>query len=161
MDIIIDIILIDIIIFLNILLSLICALFKYLFLSCFTSLRYLFLAFFMITTTFYNIFYNNNLTLSKCCSENFNININKSKTSLCLANNIFLSGQKETISVFSTPSSFITSYNLVIFYFIGAILSNIFYKKDNFNITKQLFPFLIYFLIVLVLILSINQKIAI
>ena len=48
--------LIDSIIFLDILLSLIGALFNYLFLSCFTSLRYLFLAFFIITTTFYCIF---------------------------------------------------------------------------------------------------------
>ena len=67
--------LIDIIIFLDILLSLIGALFKYLFLSCFTSLRYLFLAFSIIATTFYNIFYNNNFTLSKCCFENINIYI--------------------------------------------------------------------------------------
>ena len=58
----------------------------------------------------------------------------------------FLFVQKETISVSATPSSFITSYNRLMFYFIGAILSNIFYKKDNFNITKQLFPFLIFFL---------------
>ena len=116
------------------------ALFKYLFLSCFTSLRYLFLAFPIITTTFYNIFYNNNFTTAKCSFEN----IDKSHTSLCLTN-VFIFDQKETISVSSTPSSSITSYNLVIFYFIGAILSSIFYKKDNFNITKQLFPFLIYF----------------
>ena len=106
-------------------------------------------------------FYNNNFTLSKCCFENINININKSHLSLCLTDNVFILGQKETISVSSNPSSSITSYNLVIFYFIGAILSSIFYKKDNFNITKQLFPFLIYFFFVLVLILSINQKVTI
>ena len=128
--------LIDIIIFLDILLSLIVVLFKYLFLSCFMSSRYLFLAFTIITTTFYNIFYNNNFTLLKCCFENINININKSHTSLCLTNNVFIFGQKETISISSTPSSSITSYSLVIFYFIGAILSRLFYKKDNFNITK-------------------------
>ena len=128
---------------------------KYLFLSCFTSLGYLFWAFFIIMTTFYNIFYNINLTLSKCCLENININVNKSHTPLCLTNNVFLFGQKETISIFTTPSSSITSYNLVIFYFIVAILSSIFYKKDNFNITKQPFPFLIFFFFVLVLILSI------
>ena len=128
---------------------------KYLFLSCFTSLGYLFWAFFIIMTTFYNIFYNNNLTLSKCCLENININVKKSHTPLCLTNNVFLFGQMEAISVFTTPSSSITSYNLVIFYFIVAILSSIFYKKDNFNITKQPFPFLIFFFFVLVLILSI------
>ena len=129
--------LIDIIIFLDILLSLIGALFKYLFLSSFTSLRYLFLAFSIIATTFYNIFYNNNFTLSKSCFENINIYINASHRALCLTNNVFIFDQKETISVSFTPSSSITSYNLVIFYFIGAILSRIFYKKDNFNITKQ------------------------
>ena len=137
--------LIDTIIFVDILSSLIGALFKYLFLSCFTSLRYLFLTFFIIATTFCNIFYYNNSTLSKCCFENINININKSHTSLCLTNNVFIFGRKETISLSSTPSSSKTSYNLVIFYFMRAILSSIFYKKDNFDIAKQLFSFLIYF----------------
>ena len=114
--------LIDIIILLDILLSLIGALWKYFFLSCFTSLRYLFLAFFIIATTFYNIFYDNNFTLPKCCFENINIYVNTSHRSLCLTNNVFIFDQKETISVYSTPSSSLTSYNLVIFYFIGAIL---------------------------------------
>ena len=63
--------LIDIIILLDILLSLIGALSKYLFL-CFKSLRFLFLAFSIIATTFY-IFYNNNFTLSKCYFEKINI----------------------------------------------------------------------------------------
>ena len=102
------------------------------------------LVFFIITTTFYNILYNNNFILSKCCFENINININKSHTSLCLTNNVFIFGRKETISLSSTPSSSKTSYNLVIFYFMRAILSSIFYKKDNFDIAKQLFSFLIY-----------------
>ena len=128
--------LIDIIILLDILLSLIGALSKYLFLSCFKSLRFLFLAFSIIATTFYNIFYNNNFTRSKCCFDNINIYINTSVRSLCLAN-VFIFDQKETISVSSTPSSSITSYNLVIFYFIEAILSIVFYKQYNFNITKQ------------------------
>ena len=145
--------LINIIIFLDILLSLIGALFKYLFLSSFTSLRYLFLAFSIIATTFYNIFYNNNFTLSKCCFENIDIYIyiyyiyyiyiyiyiNTSHGSLCLTNNVFILDQRETITIS------ITSYNLAIFYFIGVFLSSIFYKKDNFNITKQIFPFLIIF----------------
>ena len=95
-------------------------------------------------TTFYNIFYNNNFTRSKCCFDNINIYISTSVRSLCLAN-VFIFDEKETISVSSTPSSSITSYNIVILYFIGAILSSIFYKKDNFNITKHLFTFLIYF----------------
>ena len=137
--------LIDNIIFLEILLSMIGGLFKHLLLSYFLLLRHLFLVYFIITTTFYNIFYNNNFALSKCCLENIDININKSHTSLCLVN-VFLFGQKEIISVSSTPGSSITSYNPFIFYFIGAILSSIFYKKDNFNITKLFFPFSIFFL---------------
>ena len=131
--------LIDIIILPDILLSLIGALSKYLFLSCFKSLRFLFLSFSIIATTFYNIFYNNNFTRSKCCFDSINIYINMSVRSLCLAN-VFIFDQKETISVSFTPNSSITSYNLFVFY-----LSSTFYKKDNFNITKQLFPFLIYF----------------
>ena len=95
---------------------------KIFFLPCFTSLRYLFLAFFIIATTFYNIFYDSNLTLPKCCFKNINIYVNTSHRSLCLTHNVFIFDQKETISVYSTPSSSITSYNLVIFYFIGAIL---------------------------------------
>ena len=81
--------LIDFIIFLDIL-SRIGTLFKYFFLQCFTSLRYLLVAFFIITTIFYNIFYPNNFTLSKCYLENINININKSHMPLCLTNNVFL-----------------------------------------------------------------------
>ena len=70
-----------------------------------------------------------------------------SRRSLCLTKNVFIFDQKETVSVSSTLSSSITSYNLVIFFLIGGILSSIFYKKDNFNFTKQLFPLLIYFLL--------------
>ena len=121
----------------------------------------MFLFVFIITTIFYNIFYNKNFTLSKCCLEDIKININKSHTPLCLTNNVFLFGQKETISAASTPSSSITSYNPVIFHFIGAILSSIFCEKDNFNITKQLFSILNIYLFVLVVILSINKKIVI
>ena len=67
--------------------------------------------------------------------------------SLCLTNNVFIFDQKETISVSSTLSSSITSYNLVIFFFHRRNFVKNFKKKDNFNITKQLFPFLIYFLL--------------
>ena len=92
------------------------------FLSCFTRLSYLFLAFFIVTTTFNNIFYKNNFnskfTLSNCCLENINININNFNTSLCLTNNVFWFSQKEIVSVSFTPSSSITSYNPLIFYFI-------------------------------------------
>ena len=67
------------------------------------------LAFSITTTTFYNIFYNNNFTIAKCCFENINVNIDKSHTPLWLINSVFILGQKETISVSSTPSSSITS----------------------------------------------------
>ena len=100
---------------------------------------------FMSKTTAFYIFHNINFTLSKFCLENINISVNKSHTSLCLTNNVFLFGQKGITSVSSTPSSSITCYNPLIFYFIGAILSSTFYKKDNFDITKQFFPFLIFF----------------
>ena len=68
-----------------------------------------------------------------------------SHTSLCVTNNVFFFGEKEIISVSFTPSSSITSYNPFIFYFIGAIISRIFYKKNNFNIPKQYCPFLTFF----------------
>ena len=58
--------------------------------------------------------------------------------SLCLIN-VFLFGQKEIISFSSTPSNYITGYNPLIFYFIGAILSSIFTKKRTINITKKFF----------------------
>ena len=132
--------LIDIIILLDILLSLIGALSKYLFLSCFKSLRFLFLSFSIIATTFYNIFYNNNFTRSKCCFDNINIYINTSVRSLCLAN-VFIFDQKETISVSSTPSSSITSYNLVIFYFIEPFCQSFFTKKIILILQSNFFYF--------------------
>ena len=108
-----------------------------------------------ITTTFYNTFYNNNFTLSKCCIKNIDININKAHTSICLANNVFLIGQTEIISVSSTPSSPMTRYNPLSFISEEPFCQGFFTKKDNFNIARHLFPFLIFFLIV---ILPINQK---
>ena len=52
---------------------------------------FVFFVFFINATTFYNIFYNTNFKLWKCCLENVNINIDKSHTSLCLTN-VFLFG---------------------------------------------------------------------
>ena len=149
---------IDIIIFLVILLSLRATLFKYLFLSCFTSLRYLLLALFIITTTFHNIFYSNNFILSKCCLENINININKlhqgtllklpwSHTLLYLTNNVFLFGQKETISVSSTPSRSVTSYNHVItFISLEPFCQTFFTKKIILILQNNFFHFYFFFL---------------
>ena len=59
-------------------------------------------------------------------------NINKSKTSLCLTNNVFLIGQKEIISVSTNPVSTVTSYKSLIYFFIVVIFSSTFYKKKSF-----------------------------
>ena len=56
---------------------------------------------------------------------------NKSHTSLCLVNNVFLFGQKEIVSVSCAPSSSITSFNHLIFYFLEAIFSGIFYIRKT------------------------------
>ena len=130
--------LLDIIILLDFLLSVICGLFKYLFLLFFPSLTYLF---FIITVTFNNSFYNNfgnNFTLLNNYFENFN-------ESQCLTNNVFLFGQKEIISVSTTPSNTVTSYYGLSFYFMVAIFSSIFYQMNNFKIKRQFLPFLIFF----------------
>ena len=126
--------LLDIIILLDFLLSMICGLFKYLFLLFFPSLTYLF---FIITVTFNNSFYNNfgnNFTLLNNYFENFN-------ESQCLTNNVFLFGQKEIISVSTTPSNTVTSYYGLSFYFMVAIFSSIFYQMNNFKIKRQFLPF--------------------
>ena len=113
-------------------------LFKYLFLLFFPSLTYLF---FIITITFNNSFYNNfgnSVTLLNNYFKNFN-------ESLCLTNNVFLFCQKEIISVSTTLSNTVTSYYRLVFYFMVAIFSSIFYQMNNFKITRQILPFLIFF----------------
>ena len=130
--------LLDIIILLDFSLSMISGLFKYLSLLFFPSLTYLF---FIITVTFNNSFYNNfgnNFTLLNNYFEKFN-------ESLCLTNNVFLFGQKEIISVSTNPSNTVTSYYRLLFYFMVAIFSSIFYQMNNFKITRQILPFLIFF----------------
>ena len=130
--------LLDIIILLDFLLSMIGGLFKYLFSLFFPSLTYLF---FIITVTFKNSFYNNfgnNFTLLNNYFKNFN-------ESLCLTNNVFLFGQKEIISVSTTRSNTVTSYYRLLFYFMVAIFSSISYQMNNFKITRQILPFLIFF----------------
>lgn len=86
-------------------------------------------------TTFYNISYNNEFSdfkISKCCLENTNVNISRSY----LDNNFFIWSKKDIISVTFTPSSSITSFNYLIFYFLGEIFSCLFYKGNNFNMIK-------------------------
>ena len=98
-------------------------LFKYLFLLFLPSLTYLF---FIITVTFNNSFYNNfgnSFTLLSNYFENFN-------ESLCLTNSVFLFGQREIISVSTT---------------LGNNVTSIFYQMNNFKITRQILPFLIFF----------------
>ena len=61
---------------------------------------------------FYNNF-NSSFTLTNCCLENINININKSHTSLCLTNNVFLFGQNVICCFFypqlvTIPLSFVS-----------------------------------------------------
>ena len=102
------------------------------------------------------IFYIKNFTLSKCCLQNINININKIDTSLCLTNNVFIFGQKETISVSSTPSSSITSFNLCYFSLISwePFCQVFFTKKIILVLESNFFHFQYFFL-------SINQKLMI
>ena len=77
------------------------------------------------------------LTLLNNYFKNFN-------ESLCLTNNVFLFGQKEIISVSTTLSNTVTSYYRLVFYFMVAIFSSIFYQMNNFKITRQILPFLIF-----------------
>ena len=72
--------------------------------------------------------------------------------SLTLTNKVFLFGEEEITSVS------LNSCNPVMFYFIGAILSGIFYKTDNFNVTKHHFSMFNIFFLCFSLFLSINKK---
>ena len=115
-------------------------LFKYLFLSFSSLLTYLC---FIVTVIFDNFVYTNNF--SSNFTNSYLENINKSQTSLCPTNNVFLFGQEEIISVSTTPGNTMTSYKSLIFFLIVTIFSSIFYKKNHFKITRQILPFLIFF----------------
>ena len=74
-------------------------LYKYLFLSFFYLLMYLC---FIITIIFNNIIYINNFSINLAILNGYLENNNKSQTSLCLSNNVFLFVQEEIISVSTT-----------------------------------------------------------
>ena len=114
--------------------------FKYLFSSFSPILSYLS---FIVTIIFDNSMYTNNL--SSNFTSSYLENINKSQTSLCPTNNVFLFGLEEIVSVSTTAVNTMTSYKSLIFFLIVTIFSSIFYKKSYFKITKQIFPFLIFF----------------
>ena len=116
-------------------------LFKYLFSSFSPLLIYLC---FIVTV---NIVNTNSFSTVFIILNRYLENINKSKTSLGPTNNVFLFGQKEIISVSTNPVSTVTSYKSLIFFFIVVIFSSTFYKKNHFKITKQILPFLIFFLL--------------
>ena len=78
-------------------------LFKYLFLSFSPLLIYLR----FITTVIFDNFITNNF--SSKFTNSYLENINKSQTSLCLTNNVFLFGQEEIISVSNTPVNIVTN----------------------------------------------------
>ena len=58
---------------------------------------------------------------------------------------VFLFGQKEIISVSTVLSNTVTSYYRLVFYFMVAIFSSIFYQMNNFKTTRQILPFIIFF----------------
>ena len=91
------------------------------FLSFFPLLAYLC---FIATVIFDNFVYINNFKSN--FTNRYLKNINKSQTSLCPTNNIFLFGQEEIIS---HSNHFF----------------NHFLQKNDFKITKQILPFLIFF----------------
>ena len=102
-------------------------LFKFLFLSFFPLLIYLY---FIVTVIFDNFIYTNNFSYN--FTNSYLESINKPQTSLYLANNVFLFSQEEIISASTTPVNTMTSYKSQIFFFIVAIVSSIFYKKKSF-----------------------------
>ena len=103
-------------------------LFKYLFLSFFPLSIYLH---FIVTVIFDNIIYADNFRTNFTILNSYLENNNKSQASLYLNNNVSLFDQEEIISVSTTPTITVTSYKSLIFLFIVAIFSSIFYKKKN------------------------------
>ena len=109
------------------------------FLSFFPLLIYLC---FIVTVIFDIIIYTSNFSTNFTIFNSYLENINKSQTSLCPTNNISLFGQEEIISVSTTPVSTVTTYKSLIFVFIVAIFSSIFYKKKKKLKSQKIFyPF--------------------
>ena len=135
-------------------------LFKYLFLSFFPLSIYLH---FIVTVIFDNIIYADNFRTNFTILNSYLENNNKSQASLYLNNNVSLFDQEEIISVSTTPTITVTSYKPLIFLFIVAIFSSIFYKKKkSFLNHKPNFDFLnFFFSFLLIVLLLINQKVVI
>ena len=131
--------LIDIFIFLDFIFSMIGGLLKHLFLSCCSLLLYSFLTFLVVTNVFNNILYNNNFNHNFTFLNNFLENINISKPSPCLYNNVFLSGQEQTISAPTTANPSVTSYNPPYLLFHGCHLFKHFLKEKQFQYHKAVF----------------------
>ena len=113
--------------------------FKYVFLSLLPLLIYLS---FILTFIFNNTFFdhdilNNNFT-------HINIFLESSNESI---RNLLFFNQEPTVSVSITNKNTITSYNPIIFYSVVTTFLCIFYKKHNFNFTKQFLPFAIFFFV--------------
>ena len=79
---------------------------------------------FIVTIIFDNFIYTNNS--SSNFANSYLEKINKSQTSLCPTNNVFLFGQEEIIPVSTTPVNTATSYKSFIFFLIAAIFSSIY-----------------------------------
>ena len=130
---------IDFLIFLDFLFLFIGGVFKYVFLSLLPLLIYLS---FTVTFIFNNAFFdhdilNNNFT-------HINIFLESSNESI---RNLSFFNQEPIVSVSITNKNTITSYNPIIFYSVVTTFLCIFYKKHNFNFTKQFLPFVIFFFV--------------
>ena len=130
---------IDFLIFLDFLFLFIGGVFKYVFLLLLPLLIYLS---FILTFIFNNTFFdhdilNNNFT-------HINIFLESSNESI---RNLLFFNQEPTVSVSITNKNTITSYNPIIFYSVVTTFLCIFYKKHNFNFTKQFLPLVIFFFV--------------
>ena len=80
-------------------------------------------------------------------SNNFmHINIFLESSNESIRNLLFFN-QEPTVSVSITNKNTITSYNPIIFYSVVTTFLCIFYKKHNFNFTKQFLPFVTFFFV--------------
>ena len=99
-------------------------LFKYLFLSLFLLSIYLC---FIVTVIFDNFITNN---FSSNFTNNYLENINKSQTSFCQTNNVFLFGQEEIISVSATSVNTVTKLQIPqILFHSSHFFKYFFYKR--------------------------------
>ena len=130
---------IDFLIFLDFLFLFIRGIFKYMCLSLLPLLIYLS---FILTFIFNNTFFDHNIL-----NNNFmHINIFLESSNESIRNLLFFN-QEPTVSVSITNKNTITSYNPIIFYSVVTTFLCVFYKKHNFNFTKQFLPFVIFFFV--------------